>query len=254
MYHLLINGDCVTNMNELAEKTVDIVITSPPYNIGIGYGVYDDNKTRNDYLKWMKEVSLAIKRVLIDDGSLFLNIGDTCKDPWITQDVASIFREDFYLQNRICWVKSISVNNDTIGHFKPINSKRFLNNNHENIFHFTKSNKVYIDKLSIGVPFKDKSNINRRGHSQDKRCAGNVWYIPYQTVNNKDGKFNHPAGFPLELPKRCIKMHGKTDGVVLDPFVGSGTTLVAAKELGHSGIGMDIDETYIAIAKTRLDR
>src|SRR6185437_9118017 len=100
---------------------------------------------------------------------------------------------------------------------------------------------VPIDRLAIGVPFKDKSNIARRGHAQDKRCAGNVWYIPYETVKSKAQKFNRPAGFPVELPERCIRLTGRDKGVVLDPFLGTGTTLVAAERLGWEGIGIDID-------------
>ncbi|MEL6784730.1 MAG: site-specific DNA-methyltransferase, partial [Pseudomonadota bacterium] len=109
-----------------------------------------------------------------------------------------------------------------------------------------------IDRIGIGVPYKDKSNIARRGHSQDRRCAGNVWFLPYQTVHSKSQKFNHPAGFPEALPARCIAMHGGADLRVLDPFMGTGTTLIAAKNGGHSGIGIEIDPVYVETALQRL--
>jgi site-specific DNA-methyltransferase (adenine-specific) len=157
------------------------------------------------------------------------------------------------IQNHIAWVKSVSINDDTVGHFKPINSSRFLNNCHESIFHFTKSGDIHIDRLAIGVPFKDKSNIARRGHAQDRRCAGNVWFMPYRTVQSRAEKFDHPAGFPVELPTRCIKLHGVTaETVVLDPFAGTGTTLVAAASLGCRGIGIEVDRAYAEKAIERL--
>ena len=141
---------------------------------------------------------------------------------------------------------------DTVGHFKPITSRRFLNQNHEAIFHFTKSGHVEIDRLAVGVPFKDKSNIARWGHKADRRCAGNVWFIPYKTVRSKAQKFGHPAGFPVELAERCIRLHGAEGAVVLDPFLGAGSTLVAAKRLGFEAIGIEIDASYADTACRRL--
>jgi site-specific DNA-methyltransferase (adenine-specific) len=120
-----------------------------------------------------------------------------------------------------------------VGHLKPVSSKRFLNHADESVYHFTVAGDVEIDRLAIGVPFVDKSNIERSGHAADLHCAGNVWLIPYQTVQSKLGKFDHPAAFPVELPERCIKLHGLKKGlVVLDPFLGSGTTLIASESLG----------------------
>ena len=96
----------------------------------------------------------------------------------------------------------------------------------------------------MGVPFKDKSNIARWGHKRDRRCAGNVWFIPYDTVRSKAQKYDHPAGFPVELPNRCIKLHGVKNATVLDPFAGTGTTLVAAEALRCTGIGIELDRHY----------
>lgn len=229
------------------------MVTSPPYNIGINYGAYKDNKPYKQYLKWMDKLAKELYRVLKKNGSIFLNMSGTSVNPWIAYDVAQVFRQTFILQNNIIWVKSISIREDTHGHFKPINSHRYLNHNHESLFHFTKTGNVSIDRLSIGVPFKDKSNLTRRGSNTrpDKRCAGDIWFTPYKTVNSKAQKFNHPAGFPEELVARCIQFHGKA-GKVLDPFVGTGTTLVIAEQMGYKGIGFDIDKNYIRTAKKRI--
>ena len=125
---------------------------------------------------------------------------------------------------------------------------------HETILHLTKHGDVPLDKLAIGLPYADKSNIARRRHAEDKRDCGNVWWMPYETVQRKAEKFDHPAGFPVELPIRCIKLHGIRERlVVLDPFMGAGTTLVAAQRLGCQGIGIEIDPKYCEAARDRLN-
>ncbi len=246
-------GDCLAVLQEVASASVDVIVTSPPYNIGIAYGRYTDNLPREDYLAWLRAISVELARVLKPEGSFFLNVGSTNVDPWIAMDAAGAFRAEFVLQNNITWAKSVSIGDDSVGHFKPINSRRFLNHNHESIFHFTKTGAVTVDRLAVGVPFKDKSNIARWGHTRDRRCAGNVWFIPYKTVRSKAQKFDHPAGFPVDLPMRCLQLHGKPEMTVLDPFLGAGTTLVAAQRLGHRGIGIEVDPAYVATALTRLE-
>ena len=110
------------------------------------------------------------------------------------------------LQNHIVWAKSLSVGDETYGPFKPITSERFLNNTFEDIFHFTKSGHVPLHRRAIGVPFKWKSNIARFGHTEDRRCKGNIWFIPYAPVQSKAGKHNHPAIFPVALVEHAIKL------------------------------------------------
>lgn len=250
----VIAEDCLTGLASLAADSVDVVVTSPPYNIGVAYNSYADRRPRSDYLAWLTRIGDALNRVMRPDASFFLNVGGTGSDPWVAMDVANAFRDLFVLQNHIIWVKSVSIGEDTVGHFKPISSYRYVNNNHEAIYHFTKKGTVAIDRLAVGVPYKDKSNIGRWDHArQDRRCAGNTWFVPYETVRSKAQKFNHPAGFPVALAERCIRLHGGKDPVVLDPFLGAGTTLVAAQRLGLRGIGFELDPTYAAAALARLE-
>jgi site-specific DNA-methyltransferase (adenine-specific) len=249
----ILTGDCLEALANLPSGCVDVVVTSPPYNIGIAYNSYADRRPRADYLNWLTNVGRELRRVMRAEASFFLNVGGTGSDPWVVMDVANAFRDVFVLQNHIVWVKSVSIGDDTVGHFKPISSHRYLNNNHETVFHFTKNGQVTLNRLAVGVPYKDKSNIGRWEHAkQDKRCAGNTWFIPYETVRSKAQKFNHPAGFPVGLPERCIKLHGAWEPVVLDPFLGAGTTLVAAHRLGAQGIGIELDPTYAEASVERL--
>jgi site-specific DNA-methyltransferase (adenine-specific) len=248
----LLVGDCLTRLNEIELNSIDVIVTSPPYNIGLNYSKYIDKKSPDEYLKWLVNIFVETNKYLKTDGSIFLNIAGTNVNPWIPMQIATELKKTYVLQNSIIWVKSIAIKGNTHGHFKPIKSERYLNNNYEYIFHFTKTGNVGVDRLSIGVPYKYKSNIKRFNHDLDLRCAGNVWFVPYTTTQSKADKFNHPGTYPVELVERCLKLHGLGPLSVLDPFVGTGTTLKACMNLNHYGIGIDIDPDYIKLAKLRL--
>ena len=258
--------DCIRGMRKHVKSgSIDVVVTSPPYNIGVKYSKHFDNLPREEYLEWMSEFGDEIYRVLDHDGSFFLNIGNTPKDQWIAWDIAQVLRSRFVLQNVIHWIKSIAITKQdvgnypnirgdiAVGHFKPIVSKRFLNDCQEYIFHFTKIGKTELDKLSIGVPYQDKSNIGRwKAAIEDKRDRGNTWFIPYETIKSKSQR-PHPATFPVKLPEMCIALHGKTSGMtILDPFLGIGSTALAALKLSASFIGFEIDQAYMDEAVSRV--
>ncbi len=229
-----------------------MVVTSPPYNLDLGYSAYRDRLPEQAYLDWLVAVATALRQVLKPGGSVFLNISGSSSRPWLPFELVVRLRPLFVLQNHIAWIKSIATPGDSIGHHKPVGGARFLNHAHEHMFHLTLTGAVKLDRLAIGVPFKDKSNIARRGHARDARCRGNTWFIPYDTVQSRAQKFHHPGTFPVDLPRWCIRLHGQPDALVLDPFVGTGTTLVAAHHEAARGIGIDMDPAYIAIARERL--
>jgi site-specific DNA-methyltransferase (adenine-specific) len=257
-------------------------MTSPPYNLGIRYGKYSDRQDRRSYLGWCREWGGQICRVLKSNGSFFLNIGAAPSNPMLPHEIVMTFREFFVLQNTIHWIKSIAIdevcshrpmagqsgvvmgtghrpvatNARSFGHFKPINSPRFLNDCHEYIFHFTKSGCVELNRLALGVPYQDKSNIARWSHTRGKdvRCRGNTWFVPYETIQSRQKERPHPATFPIRLAEWCIKLHGVSRvGTMLDPFLGIGNSAIAAQRCGvQRFIGFEIDETYLAEAKRRI--
>jgi site-specific DNA-methyltransferase (adenine-specific) len=256
--------DCIEGMSRLTNESVDLVVTSPPYNLGIGYGQYADRQDRRSYLSWSTKWAAQIGRLLRSNGSFFLNVGSAPSSPMLPHQIAIELASasgGFVLQNTIHWIKSITVEDregevHSYGHFKPINSKRFLNDSHEYIFHFTKTGRVEIDRLAIGVPYQDKSNIARWRHTlgSDLRCRGNAWFIPYETIQNREKERPHPATFPVQLAEWCIKLHGVSRiQTMLDPFLGIGNSAVAAQRCGvKKFIGFEIDEAYLAEAKRRL--
>ncbi|MBI2834456.1 MAG: site-specific DNA-methyltransferase [Acidobacteria bacterium] len=205
----------------------------------------------------------AAARVLEPKGSLFLNAGSKPKEPWAAMDVAQVARQHLHLQNVIHRVKSIALAHESngtestlaVGHYKPINSDRFLNDCHEYVFHFTPAGQTPLDRLAIGVPYQDASNISRwQKAAQGVRCRGNTWFVPYETIQSRERERPHPATFPPKLPEYCLRLHGLTRiALVVDPFVGLGSTAVACARLGLSFIGIETDHAYLdeAVSRTK---
>jgi hypothetical protein len=133
----------------------------------------------------------------------------------------------------------------TFGHFKPINSPRFLNDCHEYVFHFTKSGRVELDRLALGVPYQDKSNIARWSHTRgrDLRCRGNTWFVPYETIQSREKERPHPATFPVQLAEWCINLHGASR---------VHTMLVRFWESNSAVAAQNVAKKFVALRSMRL--
>ena len=186
-------------------------------------------------------------------GSLFLNVGAKPTDPWTAMDVAQTARPHLQLQNTIHWIKSIAIDKESagaaadldrsiaVGHYKPINSDRFVNDCHEFIFHFTPAGthaaRSEGHRRQVSGRVEHLPLANGRRH---RRCRGNTWFIPYDTIQSRDKDRPHPATFPPRIPEYCLRLHGLSRvGVVLDPFLGLGSTAVAAAHRIHATLERD---------------
>jgi len=211
----------------------------------------------------------AVRGVLADQGSFFLNVGGPPSDPWLPWDVAREVARGFVLQNVLHWVKSIAIDRASagrsaglrrdlaLGHYKPVHSARYVHGAQEYVFHFTRRGDVPLDRLAVGVPYGDKSNVTRwrAAGTGDRRCRGNTWFLPYPTIRDRARDRPHPATFPPELPEWCVRLHGVSRArLVVDPFVGIGASAVAAARLGVSFVGFDLDEEYLRVAAQRVRR
>jgi site-specific DNA-methyltransferase (adenine-specific) len=222
---------------------------------------------RAQSLEWTGQWVSRAARAMAENGSLFLNVGAKPTDPWTAIDIAQATRPYLQLQNTIHWIKSIAIEKSlagtnskladdlAVGHYKPINSRRFLHDCHEFVFHFTAGGQTPIDRQAIGVRYQDSSNIGRwQAAASGVRCRGNTWFIPYETIQSRDKDRPHPATFPPKLPEMCLRMNGLgRTRLVADPFMGLGSTAVACAQLGLSFIGIEMDEGYLdeAVERTR---
>ena len=261
----LLNGDCLKVFPNIEEESIDLVVTSPPYNLGISYKSFKDTAPREEFLAWCKAWAGEVKRVMTDDASFFLNVGAAPANPLMPhQLILALTDEDdslFVLQNTFHWIKSVTISTPageqiSAGHFKPINSKRYVNDCHEYVFHLTKTGNVELDRRAAGVPYVHKSNIARWGHTggADLRCRGNNWFIPYETINSRDKDRPHPATFPVALVEQCIRLHGKGVATrLLDPFLGIGSSAIAARRQKLTSFtGIELDSHYLDAARERL--
>ena len=260
-------GDALGILDRLPPGSVDAIVTSPPYNLGIRYRSYDDTIPRSEYLEWTGQWAQRAAGALAVDGSLFLNVGAKPTDPWTALDVAQAVRPHLQLQNTIHWIKSIAIEKAlagsrakldedlAVGHYKPINSRRFVNDCHEFVFHFSRSGQVELDRLALGVAYQDQSNVTRwRAAGGGTRCRGNTWFMPYDTIQSRDKERPHPATFPVRLPEYCLRLHGLGRvRQVADPFAGLGSTAVCCAQLGLDFVGIELDEGYLneAIERAR---
>ena len=260
------NGDALELLALIDRGSVGVIVTSPPYNLGVQYRSYHDALPGDRYLQWTGAWIGAAARVLTESGSLFLNVGSTPVRPWTAFDVAAEARQHLELQNTIHWIKSIVIDQTlagtrvrlerdlAVGHYKPINSERFLNDCHEFIFHFSPAGRTPLDRRAVGVAYQDRSNITRwESAAGGIRCRGNTWFIPYSTIQSRERDRPHPATFPPLLPERCLRLHGvERCGLVVDPFMGLGSSALACAELGLDFIGIELDPDYLEEAVARV--
>jgi len=256
------NEDALASIPQRAPHP-SVVVTSPPYNRRVPYRSYADARPRDEYLVWTRRLGEVVAGVLDERGSFFLNVGGSPSDPWLPWDVAREVGRSLVLQNVLHWIKSIAIDPGSVGrgasggafgHYKPLVSSRYVHGAHEYIFHFTHQGMVPIDRLAVGVPYQDRSNVVRwRRPASELRCRGNTWFLPYATIRYRARDRPHPATFPVELPEWCIRLHGRANvRQVVDPFVGIGSSAVAAARLGLDFVGFDLDREYLEVAAQRV--
>ncbi len=255
---------------------VDMCLTSPPYFQMRDYGHADQiglEKTPDAYVKRLLAVMREVRRVLKPGGSLYLNLGDTYRQksllgiPWAV--ARALRRRGWYLRNAIVWYKP---------HGVPSAIKDRLTTRYELVFHFTRSRHYYFDLDAVRVPSVDRRTRRlagpvRRGaqglgHRPGVMVAGNftpdprgknpgdVWAIGPETRPKRfivpAATTTHYAPFPEALCEPPIRAASPEGGIVLDPFIGSGTTALVARRLGRRFLGIDLVEEYAALARARL--
>lgn len=239
-------GDCRDVLKTIPSKSVKLVVTSPPYNIGKPYGKYKDKIPLNEWEELINEVTQEIYRVLTDDGSFFLNLSpipfgedkEILPLPYIAYEIVK--KNNFYLRNMITW---------TFNNMQ--NCTKRLSGRYENILWCVKDLKNYVFNLDeVRIPYITKNDKRLTGSG---RNPTDVWY--FDRVNNMTKKkynLQHPTIYPLPMIERIIKMSSNEGDTVLDPFAGSGTTLVASNLLNRNSIGIELDEKYKKEIELRL--
>tara|TARA_R100000781_G_scaffold8930_2_gene7824 strand:+ start:2299 stop:3099 length:801 start_codon:yes stop_codon:yes gene_type:complete len=241
-------------LNLLDNKSIDIVVSSPPYNIGRNYGVYQDKKI--NYMDWQINFWNEVFTKVKDFGHVFLNIQPSRKNPlWCYELISQL---DWKIQNTFIWAKQIEIDNYVKGQGTTFKSKKYLPNGWEFVFHLTKNGETEISQKESGVKYQPQwAEQNAKRFGKTWRPTTNIWHIPYETIGHgkrskENMKGNHPAIFPKKLVEKCIKVTGMKSGVVFDPYMGTGTTCIVAECMGFDSIGVEIDSDYVAFATNKL--
>ena len=240
--NLVINGD--SKSMPIPDNCVHLVVTSPPYNAS---KAYDEDLSLAEYLSLLHEVFAECYRVLAPGGRMVVNVANLGRKPYIplSSHINLIMHEiGFMHRGEVIWDKSASAGSSCAwGSFQSA-SNPCLRDIHEYLLLFSKGDY----KLPRTKNERAEGRIDTIGRDEFIQQTKSIWSFPTESAK----RVNHPAPFPVELPKRCIEMFTFTGDVVLDPFLGSGTTAVAAKMSGRKYIGCDMSAEYCAIAEDRL--
>ncbi len=225
------------SMSELPDNSVGLAFTSPPYNVG---KEYDDDLTFQQYLDLIAAVGREVYRVLVPGGRYVVNIANLGRKPYIP--LHSFFYQvhmaaGFLPMGEVIWQKARGASgNCAWGSWKSAKAPR-LRDIHEYLLVFAKQD--------FGRPDRGESDVER---DEFMAATLSIWDIPPESAK----RVGHPAPFPVELAERVIRLYSYTGDVILDPFVGSGTTCVAAARNSRHWVGFDISPEYCMLATARI--
>lgn len=260
----LLVGDARDRLGDLPDESVQLTVTSPPYNLGKEYGDGgNDRKAINKWRDLMGEVVDELFRVTKPDGKVCINVAASFKSDETSRyqrvplraHLMELCRDTgFDFVDEFVWIKhQYETHGDgaLLGSY-PYPSNIPVNQRHEYILVFRK----YVsedyhstrDRPEVGDERREASKL---AGEEWREYAQSVWELP---KTNPDVEIDHPAVFPLELPQRLIALYSFVGDLVLDPFAGSGTTAVAAKQSGRDYIGIDSNESYLNTARQRLNQ
>ena len=238
----LINGDAIAELMKLEEDSVDCIVTSPPYWKGFEYEAYFNSYAQ--YLDWCKVWLKECKRVLKQNGTFYLNVANDSETTIRAFELMRIAAKElmFKLHDTIIWYRYNQ---------QPANTTRQLTNQCEYIF--------MLRHTSANIELHKKEAYNHNPDIFKTKNVGNVWEIPFNkgdkisfAKKETKSKWGH-SGFPVALPETCILLSTNPKDMVLDCFMGGGTTGVACKNLNRHFVGIELNKDIFNIAKKRIN-
>lgn len=239
----IIHGSC-EQMSQIPDSSLHLMITSPPYNVSKDY---DNDLSLNEYLTLLKTAFSETYRVLVNGGRACINVANLGRKPYIplSDYISKMMIEiGFNMRGEIIWNKAASASPSTAWGSWQSAANPTLRDIHEYILVFSKGD--YKRERKKEELEKRKNTISKE---QFMEWTKSIWTMNAESAR----RIGHPAPFPEELPYRLIQLYSFTNDIILDPFIGSGTTGVAALKTDRFYIGYDTDEEYIKLAEKRLE-
>ncbi len=230
------------NMKDLPDSSVHLMVTSPPYNVG---KEYDSDMTLGEYLSVLKKVWTEVYRVLVPGGRACINVANLGRKPYIPLHayiIEDMLELGFLMRGEIIWDKAASASSSTAWGSWQSASNPTLRDVHEYILVFSRGN---FRRDPSGLKGKREDTITKEEFLEFTKS---VWAFPTESAR----KIGHPAPFPLELPYRCIQLYTFSNEIILDPFMGSGQTALAALKSGRHYVGYELNEEYLNLAENRV--
>lgn len=226
-------------MKELPDNSIHLMVTSPPYNVG---KLYDKDMSLEEYRTFLTSVWKEVYRVLVPGGRICVNIANLGRKPYIplhTFIIEDLLNIGFLMRGEVIWDKGATASSSVAWGTYLSAKNPVLRDSHEYILIFSK------DTFTRGIKEKMKSTLTKEEFIEYTKS---VWSFNAESAT----KVGHPAPFPIELPARCIKLYTFEDELILDPFMGSGTTAVAALELNRHFVGYEVDYEYVRRSEKRI--
>ncbi|MDI9485892.1 MAG: site-specific DNA-methyltransferase [Bacillota bacterium] len=231
------------DLSFLPDNSLHLMITSPPYNVG---KEYDDDLTQSEYLELIHAVMQEVYRILIPGGRACINIANVGRKPYLPLNhlINQIMLEiGFFMRGEIIWDKGASAGGSCAWGSWQSASNPVLRDVHEYIMVYSKGTFGRKDRAGKGR----KNTITR---DEFLEYTKSIWSFNAESAK----RVNHPAPFPIELPYRLIQLYSFADDIVIDPFCGSGTTCIAALKSGRRFIGVELESSYVEVARRRITR
>lgn len=241
----IFNEDVLIGIDKIKDETIDLILTDPPYCLGKDYGNDSDKKTGEDYLKWMYQWIDLVLPKLKKNGSFFIFLS------WqYSPEIFVYLKQKMKMVNEIIWDRRVPSMGGSTRKFSSV---------HDNIGFFVKSNDYYFDLDSIRIPYDE---ITKKARTRSI-FVGKKWlelgYNPkdlwsFPRIHAQDPeRENHPTQKPLEIIERMIKASCPENGLVLDPFMGTGTTAIACLKNNRKYVGFEINEDYCDLIENRIN-
>lgn len=231
-----LNGDALKLLPKVQAGSVELVFADPPFNIGYGYDVYDDRKPKAKYLAWADKWLAEAVRVLHPRGSLFLAIGDE----YVAEYKVRLDALGLAMRNWIVWHYT----------FGPHLTRKF-GRDHAHILYYVRDPRHFtFNADAVRVESARQRTGDKRANPAG-RVPGDVWAVP-RLPGNSNERVGHPCQMPEAILTRIIRAATNPGELVLDPFAGSGTTLVVAKKLGRDALGFELSTNYHSLIRRRL--